>query len=167
MQIEIKVKIKNPAEIEEKIKELGAKFWKKTKEKDTYFHSKKGVFKVKQSSDGECLLIHDFRPKESITTALRTELPLDAVYAEKLMDIFAATVGIQLVLERERIQYIYHGMLFAIDAITHHDTFLEITSDEVLEKNTAKAKEQLLEMLQKFGFGEKDLETKAYNILYS
>ena len=166
MQIEVKVKITNTKSIEKKIKQLGAKFWKETTEKDTYFHSQKGVFKVKESSDGECILVHDYRPKESNIAALRTEVPLDTMYAEKLKGVLQDTVGVQLILEKKRKQYIYHGVLLAIDAITHHDTFFEITSDEIPEKDGEKEKQKLIDLLKGFGFSEKDLETKAYNDVY-
>ena len=166
MQIEIKVKIRDPEKVVEQIKKLGAKFWKKTKETDTYFASKRGVFKLKQADTNECLLIHDFRPKESITTALRTELPMDSIFSEKLIAILKDAVGVQLVLQREREQYIYHGFLLAVDSIKNHDTFLELTSDEISEDRRDLEKQKLLDLLSQFGFSEKDLETKSYIDMY-
>jgi predicted adenylyl cyclase CyaB len=166
MQIEIKVKINNSLITRKKIESLGAKFWKKTTETDTYFVSKHGVFKLKKSDDGECLLVHDFRPKDSITTALRTELPMDNIFSEKLIEILKDAVGVQLVLHRRREQYIYHGVLLAIDAIKNHDTFLELTSDEITEEKKDREKQNLLQLLSQFGFAEKDLETKSYVDMY-
>ncbi|HSD99059.1 MAG TPA: class IV adenylate cyclase [Patescibacteria group bacterium] len=166
MQIEIKVKINTSSTVRQKIESLGAKFWKKTKETDTYFTSKRGVFKLKQADTNECLLIHDFRPKESITTALRTELPMESVFSEKLIAILEDAVGIQLVLQREREQYIYHGFLLAVDSIKNHDTFLELTSDEISEDRRDLEKQKLLDLLSQFGFSEKDLETKSYVDMY-
>ena len=166
MQIEMKVRIQDKEEIVEKIKSLGSRFWKKTIEKDTYYASQKGAFFLKESENGECLLIHDFRPEDSLTTALRTELPLDSIFSEKLHFILEDTVGTRLVLQREREQYIFHGFLLAIDTIKGHDTFLELTSDEITEEKRDAEKQKLLALLSQLGFAEKDLETKSYIDMY-
>lgn len=101
-----------------------------------------------------------------MTTALRTELPMDSIFSEKLIEILEDAVGTRLVLQREREQYIFHGFLLAIDSIKGHDTFLELTSDEITEEKKDTEKEKLLVLLSQLGFAEKDLETKSYIDMY-
>lgn len=165
MQVEIKVKIKETEKIKEKILSLGAKFWKKTQEKDIYFSSKKGTLKLTFTSENECLMIHDYREAEG-TSEVRVELPLDAVYAEKIQNMLEDSVGIKLKHKKGRQQYLFHGVLISIDEIVGADTFLELVSDEVAKKELPNQKSKLLEILTRLGFSEKDLEQKSYVDLY-
>ena len=127
---ELKVRIDNYREIEEKLKNLGALFLEEISFTDTYFNSAKGqVSKITEDTTG------DYQVRLQTNNGKFNEL-----INEKIHDLanakaqLTSELGIKRILKGKRRNFTYHDLKLTINLIDGLGEFLILTSENPQEE---------------------------------
>ncbi len=165
--IEIKASCSNLIKAKQVAESLKAHFIGKDHQVDTYFHTKKGRLKLRESSLSGCMLIPYLRgnicePKKSEYTLFHSEQP---VLAKKLL---SETLGIETIVEKTRDIYIYENVRIHLDDVKGHGSFIEFEAvyQESPDKNNddtqAQEQEKIKKLIEIFAIRKEDLIEGSY-----
>lgn len=159
--IEIKARHKDFDAFYKKLSELPHRYEGLDVQVDTFFESKSGRLKLRESSLNGAFLIPYLRPdskgpKESDYALIKVENP------SKLKELLNEILGIKTVVKKERQIYHYQNVRIHYDHVEGLGSFIELEAvvenpDEV-EKNIKKVQQ----LLQFFGIKEEDMIAGAY-----
>jgi predicted adenylyl cyclase CyaB len=163
--IEIKARIDNLEEIRERVLKIKHEFPGCDYQTDTYFKTKNGRIKLRESSLSGPYLILYLRndlsgPKSSIYQTLVVE------NAQEVKNLLGQMLGIHRVVKKEREIYIYENVRIHLDRVSNLGTFLEfeaVLNDQYPDREVEKKKVYwLMEIL---GITEEDLISTSYENL--
>ena len=160
--VEIKAKCDHPDKIRKILKSKNADFKGVDNQTDTYFKCNDGRLKLREGNI-ECNLIHYNRenksgPKESHVTLYQPKRD------STLKDILKKSMGILVVVKKEREIYFIDNVKFHIDRVENLGSFVEI---EAIDFTGDTEQEFLLkqcnEYLDLFNIQEDDLLSNSYS----
>jgi predicted adenylyl cyclase CyaB len=128
---------------------------------DTYFQCRRGRLKLREINDQRAELIWYERANQKQPTASHYGLvPVDDPMA--LKQALAATVGIRVIVEKQREIYLHHNVRIHLDRVVDLGTYLEfesVLSDDIDAKSGTA---QVNFLIGEFGIAEDDLCTGSY-----
>lgn len=164
INIEIKAKSSNSNKVRQILKSKKADFKGVDHQVDTYFKVNLGRLKLREG-DIENYLIHYQRedqegPKQSNVTLLKS--PNDPT----LKDILMKSLGVLVVVDKQREIYFIENVKFHIDEVKNLGSFIEI---EAIDKDGSIGKNKLLQQckqyMELFGIKDVDLISCSYSDL--
>lgn len=166
VNIEFKAKCPNPNLIREIMKSKGAKFKGKDHQIDTYFNVLSGRLKLREGNI-ETSLIHYERldqegPKQS---NILLHHP-DPSNTQTLKDILQKTLGIMIVVDKEREIYFIDNVKFHIDNVRDLGSFIEVEAIDIDGSlGVQKLQRQCAFYLNLFQVSKEDLVAQSYSDL--
>jgi len=163
--IEIKARVKNPAQIRQLVNKLRHTYVGLDHQIDTYFKTTKGRFKLRESSLSGPYLIFYLRenlngPKSSVYQKLPVE---DSV---GLKDLLKKMQGIQTIIEKNREIYLYQNVRIHLDEVKKLGNFLEfeaVMDEKYNNKEVETGKVKYL--MDKLDINNEDLISESYENL--
>ncbi len=164
VNIEIKARCNNHEKIREILHSNNADFKGIDHQIDTYFKVPSGRLKLREGNIENHLIFYEREnqtgPKQSNVILYNTEP------ASNLKEILTKSLGILVVVDKQREIYFIDNIKFHIDTVAELGTFTEI---EAIDKDGSIGKEKLLEQcnkyMQLFGIDDKDLLSVSYSDL--
>lgn len=147
--IEIKAKVENLSQLENLAKEIKAKYLGLDHQVDTYFKTKEGRLKLRESSlkNGAYLIPYQRNntqgPKVSDYTFLTAENPKDA------KRLLAEVLGVEVEVDKLRAIYLIDNVRVHLDQVKNLGTFFELeavyaeTDEMTVQRETKKVDELL------------------------
>lgn len=174
MEIEIKVKVKDPENLRKMLEKKQFKLEGTGTNKDTYYTIKHRDFMATK----ECLRVRDMPEKKKVVITYKPasskamiqekmiwkkELETTVGSAEVIEGILEAIDAIKLVVvEKMRESYVKEDIHATIDQVKGVGCFMEI---EKMSNDVEKTKRELWTLLGELGFTESDIEVKNYRDL--
>ena len=162
--IEIKCPYENLVRAGEIATNLNARYVGIDHQVDTYYQTREGRLKLRESSLSGNHLIPYMRPTQAgPRKSLYQLLPVTDVEAFK--ELFASVLGVETVVEKKREIYLYENVRIHLDEVTELGSFFEFEAvyDEVAEEpaQTKKVKE----LMKAFEIKDRDLIHGSYREL--
>ncbi len=130
INIEIKARSNDAERIREYLLSHGARFVGTDHQRDTYFKVKKGRLKLREGNIENNLIFYqrenESRPKSSHFQLMPVEHP------EMLSHILSQTIGVLVVVDKQREIYYIDNVKFHIDKVEGLGSFIEIEAGNVL-----------------------------------
>jgi len=167
VNIEFKARCSNTEQIRKILKSRQAKFIGTDHQVDSYFTVKSGRLKLREGNIENSLIYYErsdsTEPKQSDVILYHPNLNSISL----LKEILTKTLGINVIVDKEREIYFIDNVKFHIDTVKHlASTFIEVEAiDEDGTIGITKLKDQCLFYLKLFGIPEKDLISKSYSDL--
>jgi adenylate cyclase class 2 len=145
INIEIKARCANPQAIRDILRTKGADFRGVDRQTDTYFKVSHGRLKLREGRIENCLVYYERKdqagPKQSevILSPTTPQSPLK--------DILTKSLGVLVVVEKQREIYFIDNVKFHIDMVESLGSFVEI---EALDADGTRGKDGLLAQCQTF-----------------
>lgn len=125
--IELKVSVNDFSALIQKLTALGAKHQGVLHQKDTYFHAKQGRLKLREINDAEFVLVYYERPDKNESKISMYEIvEYDSESAQKMKSILTKTLGIKIIVEKERNLWMYKNTRIHLDKVKGLGNFLEL-----------------------------------------
>ena len=161
VNIEIKARCSDPAEIKKILKSKNAVFKGKDHQIDIYFKASYGRLKLREGKIENFLIFYERQnikgPKKSTVILFKTEPN------SSLRMLLTKALGVLGIIEKQREIYFIDNVKFHIDNVKNLGTFIEI---EAIDKKGTIPKEKLLDQckffLSLFKISEKDLIAGSY-----
>jgi len=164
LNIEIKAKCNNHEKIRSILKSRNADFKGTDHQIDTYFKVNNGRLKLREGNIENFLVFYEREnkkgPKQSNVILFKSDPN------SSLKEILLTSLGILVVVDKQREIYFIENVKFHIDTVKNLGTFMEI---EAIDSDGAFGKEKLLEQcenyLKLFGIPKDDLISVSYSDL--
>lgn len=140
---------------------LGAEDHGILKQRDTYFNVATGRLKLREQDDAEAQLIAYERPNrkgERASTYRIVEVDNDG----NLKGALAATLGIQVIVTKERRLWIWERTRIHLDRVVGLGNFIEFEAVAPPESDLAEERERVRLLRETFKIGEADLVAVSY-----
>lgn len=162
LNVEIKAHCANHEKIRKILNSKGADFKGTDHQIDTYFKVSAGRLKLREGNIENHLIFYEREnkegPKESKVTLF------DNTPDSSLKEILTKSLGIFIVVDKNREIYFIENVKFHIDTVVNLGTFMEI---EAIDKDGTIGKDKLQEQCQfyldLFGITKNDLLSKSYS----
>ena len=135
-------------------------------QRDTYFHCNSGRLKLREFGDGEAQLIAYRRPDTADTACSRYHL-VEVPQPELLRIALADTLGVRVVVEKQREVYLHHHVRIHIDQVRGLGDFLEFEAVLQPSAELVEGDEILSKLKAEFGIDDRDLVATSYAELVS
>jgi predicted adenylyl cyclase CyaB len=163
--LEIKARCPNPDKIESLIKKITPSFLGTDHQTDTYFHTKNGRFKLRESTlSGSYLIPYIREDQTQAKLSMYARIPVDD--AQNVKSLFENLLGIELVVKKRRKIFLYKNVRIHLDEVDNLGTFIEF--EAVLEEENSNPEEEYekIDFLLKYlMINEKDLIASSYQNL--
>ena len=159
--IELKARVADLDRLREIAQRLATQPLETQHQVDTYFHCRRGRLKLREINDRRAELIWYERADQKQPKPSHYGLvPVDDPTA--LKQALAGTVGIRVIVEKQREIYLYQNVRIHLDRVVDLGTYLEFESvlDDDIDARTATA--QLDFLIGEFGIAEDALCTGSY-----
>jgi adenylate cyclase, class 2 len=143
--IEIKARCADQVTIRELLRAQGADFRGTDQQTDTYFNVPHGRLKLREGTIENALVYYEREDQEGPKQAQVTLYPTTPSSA--LKDILTQSLGVLVVVEKQREIYFIDNVKFHLDLVDGLGTFVEI---EAIDTEGAIGKERLLTQCQAF-----------------
>ncbi|TFG96311.1 MAG: class IV adenylate cyclase, partial [Calditrichales bacterium] len=163
--IEIKARVRDMKQTRERVKRLNHRFVGLDKQVDTYFKTKSGRLKLRESSlSGPYLVIYQREnengPRSSIYQKLTVEDP------DGVKQILESTLGLHIVVAKNREIYLYENVRIHLDEVHDLGTFLELEAVMGQGFNDRGIEEKKVRyLMQQLGVDDTDLIATSYEQL--
>jgi len=141
INIEFKAKSNNHEQIRNILKENNADYKGRDHQIDTYFQVKKGRLKLRQGNIENSLIYYersdDDQPKQSDVYLYR----LKSEESDSLKQVLAASLGIKVIIDKQREIYFIENVKFHIDTVKELGTFIEV---EAIDEDGSIGKDKLI-----------------------
>lgn len=139
--LEIKAYCSDLPKVESKVKKIDAKYLGLDQQIDTYFNTKKGRFKLRESSLSGSYLIPYIRPDQNeAKLSLYEKIVVSEV--DRIKNIFGHLFGIHCIVKKKRSIYLYENVRIHLDDVENLGSFIEfeavfdeLNNDETLQQN--------------------------------
>ena len=145
LNIEIKARCANPQAIRDILREKGADFRGTDHQTDTYFNVERGRLKLREGNIENALVYYEREDQEGPKQSHVTLYP--SASGSALKEILAKSLGILVVVKKEREIYFIENVKFHLDTIDGLGTFVEI---EAIDKDGTIGKDRLLAQCQSY-----------------
>lgn len=169
IEVEAKIKITDPKELEHRIKALGGQFRIETLQKDIYFNAphrdlikSKEVLRLREEN-GQFILTYKSPNLDTSKSKARPEIELKISDLEAMKSILEH-LGFSVVAEvkKHRRSYIYEEIEIGLDEVESLGTFVEISTFVKDKKELETARQSIEAIMQKLGLSKDHLEEKSY-----
>jgi len=163
--IEIKAQCKNPEITETKIKTLTDNIIGLDLQSDTYFKTKNGRFKLRESTIDGNYLIPYLRPNN--LESKRSDYDKIPVQdAQKVKSLFENILGIQCVVRKKRKIYLYENVRIHLDEVDQLGSFIELEAVFNGRHEEEKVQRKKIEFLMnELSIGKESLVAESYENL--
>jgi predicted adenylyl cyclase CyaB len=159
--IELKARVADLDQLREIARRLATEFPASQYQVDTYFQCRRGRLKLREINDQRAELIWYERADQKQPKASHYGLlPVDD--APALKQALAATVGIRVIVEKQREIYLYHNVRIHLDRVVDLGTYLEFESVLGADVDAETGMKQIHHLIGEFGITEADLCTGSY-----
>ena len=163
--LEIKAHCKNTDKTEELIKKIATSFLGTDHQIDTYFFTKNGRFKLRESSLSGSYLIPYIR-NDQTNAKLSLYEKIDVENAKNVKSIFENLLGIDVIVKKKRKIYLFKNVRIHLDEISNLGSFIEF--EAVFDKSNSNEKEEnekINFLLNYLDVKQEDLISKSYENL--
>ena len=122
--LEIKAYCSNLIETESKIKTIATDYLGTDTQTDTYFHTKTGRFKLRESSLSGSYLIPYIRPDQT-EAKLSLYGKINVSDSQNIKYLFKKLLGIRCIVKKKRIIYFYENVRIHLDHVENLGNFIE------------------------------------------
>ena len=165
--IEIKAHNRNPARLRARANSLATERVGIDQQVDTYFHTREGRLKLRESSLSGSHLVLYLRPDER--GPKRSDYQLIPIAGEaRLKNLLERLLGVECVIKKEREILLYENVRIHLDQVETLGDFLEL--EAVFDGNPAGEYEQQRKvqfLMRELGVQESDLISTSYEDLLS
>ena len=164
--LEIKAYCLDLEKTESIVKEIATEYLGLDTQKDTYFFTKKGRFKLRESSLSGSYLIPYLRPNQT-EAKLSKYAKIDIQAAETVKSLFEQLLGIQIIVKKKRAIYLYENVRIHLDEVEGLGTFIEFEAvfDDKDDFDEEKQKEKVDYLMQKLDVKKEMLIAVSYENL--
>lgn len=163
LNIEIKAWCGNPNYIEKILLQRNARFAGIDHQVDTYFHSPDGRLKLREGNIEKSLIQYNRIESKDLK---KSEVLLFKPQGEttSLKKILEKTLGIKVVVDKERKIYFIDNVKFHLDTIDGLGSFVEIEAiDDTLQLGEEKLKAQCQKYIELFKIRQNELIDRSYS----
>jgi predicted adenylyl cyclase CyaB len=122
--IEIKARITNPSGMKEKIKKFAHTFLGSDHQVDTYFSTKSGRMKLRESQlSGNYLILYRRDDKSGPRSSVYETIPIDR--SAEVKSLLGNLLGLEIVVEKKRDIFLFENVRIHIDEVKNLGDFLE------------------------------------------
>ena len=160
--IEIKARANNLASLEIVAKKLATTHLGLDHQIDTYFQTKEGRFKLRESTLKGAYLIPYLRP--DVSGPKKSDyamIPVDD--GQKIKELFSKILGPLKVIKKTRDIYLINNIRVHLDNVENLGTFLEFEAVYENPQDEASERSKVHDLLNQFGIKESDLITHSYS----
>jgi len=133
------------------VKEIATDFLGKDSQTDTYFSTKSGRFKLRESLISGSYLIPYIRPDQA-NAKLSQYAKINITDSENVKSLFEQLLGIHCIVKKERSIYLYKNVRIHLDKVEQLGTFIEFEAvyngNDSEEKKEQKKLDYLMEKLK-------------------
>lgn len=169
IEIEVKVKVKQPERIKHYLDVLGHKFLKKERQEDTYFKSSFRNFE----GTGEILRVRKRIPGSDVVTFKGPKLKSEVKAREEIeVNIENSSEAMKLLkklgyepwitIEKERETYQFNKFTVSLDKVKDLGHFMEIETKIEGIQSRLEVEQKILNLLNKIGISKNLIERKTY-----
>jgi predicted adenylyl cyclase CyaB len=158
--LELKIKLEDPAGIASKLKEHGGRFVKTLDQKDVYYEYDKGLLKLR-IENGEASLIKYNRDETG--TKRWSDYEILNLSGNSPEDFLKDILNVQAEVVKERNLYMYKDTRIHLDKVENLGDFLELES--VVKEDQAKAEEEFYELVDMLELDLEDQIKTSYRFL--
>jgi len=147
------------------VKEIATEFLGKDSQIDTYFTTKHGRLKLRESSLSGTYLIPYLRPNQS-EAKLSQYAKIDVKDSDNVKSLFKHLLGILCIVKKKRSIYLYKNVRIHLDRVEELGTFIEF--EAVFDTNNSdekKEQEKIKYLMQTMGITKKQLVDVSYENL--
>ena len=121
------------------VKKIASEYLGLDTQTDTYFYTKNGKFKLRESSLSGSYLIPYLRPDQT-DAKLSMYAKIDIQDAVNVKSLFEQLLGIQSIVKKKRAIYLYENVLIHLDEVEGLGTFIEFEAvfDQVVSDLNVK-----------------------------
>jgi adenylate cyclase class 2 len=163
--IEIKARIKNLQNLRTEILRLDHTYLGQDHQIDTYFETKQGRFKLRESTlCGPYLVLYFLEDRQGPRSSIYQMIPVTDPVDIKLL--FSRMLGIKIIIEKDREIFLFDNIRIHLDQVSGLGSFLEF--EAVLDENhqdRIKEKKRIENLLRVLCIDSKDLVSKSYREL--
>lgn len=163
--LEIKAFCSNLIETENKIKSIATDYLGTDTQTDTYFNTKNGRFKLRESSLSGSYLIPYIRPDQT-EAKLSLYDKINVSDSKNIKYLFEKLLGIRCVVKKKRIIYLYENVRIHLDHIENLGNFIEFEAvyDEI-NTDEKKQKQKIKYLMEQLGIEKNMLIAFSYEQL--
>jgi len=165
LNVEIKAKCPNPAQVHAKLIELGAEYRGCDHQIDTYFKCQHGRLKLRQGTIENALI---FFQRSNQATPKQSDIALEKVpFENNLKTILSSALGIKTVVNKKRHIYFIDNVKFHVDEVEELGPFMEVEAiDEIGNIGLSKLHQQCDQYMQLLDIKPEHLITNSYSDLF-
>lgn len=164
--IELKVSVNNFDELTQKLVAFDAERQGVLRQRDTYFNVECGRLKLREIDGIEFELIYYERPNKSESKISTYEIvKLDAESAQKIKSILTKSLGIKIVVEKERNLWMYENTRIHLDVVQGLGYFLEL---ETVVDTTSQtdATQEHLRIIESLNLSQYSKQSRSYSDMF-
>jgi adenylate cyclase, class 2 len=163
--LEIKAFCTDLEKTEPIVKKIATMFLGLDSQTDTYFYTKNGRFKLRESSISGSYLIPYLRPNQT-NAKLSMYAKIDIQDTANVKSLFEQLLGIECIVKKKRSIYLYENIRIHLDEVDELGSFIEFEAvlDEI-NSDEKKEQEKVNFLLRKLKVGNEDLIAASYENL--
>ena len=167
--IEIKARINNLDVIRDKIKKIKHTYVGLDHQVDTYFNTKNGRLKLRESSlYGPYLIPYIRKDISGPKSSTYQKIPVED--AEGVKTLFEQILGISKVIEKKREIYLYENVRIHLDQVKTIGEFIELEAvikdnsqgEKIVQRTPEGEEEKVFWLMELFGIKKEDLISTSY-----
>jgi predicted adenylyl cyclase CyaB len=164
--LEIKAFCPDLEETEAIVKKIATDFLGLDTQTDTYFYTKSGRIKFRESSLSGFYLIPYLRPDQT-DAKLSLYAKIDVLDAANVKSLFEQLLGVQSIVKKKRAIYLYENVRIHLDEVEGLGTFLEFEAvfDDKNNFDEEKQKDKVDYLMQKLDVKKEMLIAASYENL--
>ncbi|MFX1515466.1 MAG: class IV adenylate cyclase [Promethearchaeota archaeon] len=133
---------------------------------DTYFQVNKGRLKLREGKIEQALIYYDRKDSKVPKQSNVTLFPVNSDSSALLKEILTKSLGILVIVNKQRAIYFIDNIKFHIDKVEHLGSYVEVEAIDINGSiGITKLREQCQFFLKLFKISEKDLISKSYSDL--
>ncbi|UCG90287.1 MAG: class IV adenylate cyclase [Candidatus Heimdallarchaeota archaeon] len=166
INIEFKARCSKTAKIKKILISRNADYKGTDYQVDTYFKVNSGRLKIREGTIENALIYYERKDTKKPKQSKISLFPLNSNSSSSLKEILADSLGILVVVAKQREIYFIENVKFHVDSIQNLGTFIEVEAiDNEGTIGIEKLQEQCHFYLDLFGVSEKDLISSSYSDL--
>ncbi len=135
INLELKIRLDNPAPVTERIKAINADYKGELKQVDVYYTYKKGLLKLRIENGGQTLIKYDRNEKPGSRWSDYQLISLEDNDAREYLDDILET---ETVVEKRRLLYFFDNTRIHLDTVKGLGSFLELETLVINGKDDAE-----------------------------
>jgi predicted adenylyl cyclase CyaB len=159
--VELKARVASLDPLRETARRLATEPAQTQQQIDTYFYCRQGRLKLREINGSAAQLVWYQRPDQQQPKPSRYGL-VDVADPAGLKQALATTLGIRVIVEKQREIYLHHNVRIHLDEVCDLGTFLEFEAVLGPEIDVRQGTEQIARLMDEFQITQDDLCTGSY-----